>query len=698
MLKRHIRLNLTKRCLIGILCIFSLPCWAHKPSTAPNQTSLKNAALKQQDLDTLFKRTKKSFNSQRLLKGDNLTNALKGLNTLKKYQYPLVPYLESKYLQKTFSLDNQGAIDRFHAVYPETLSSYLLQLNWQYFLAKQQDWKAFVANLTAKKPLLTRHKALPTKLKCLEVRALASTGNSALAIDQALTLWLTPKSLPNSCDWVIQYLKSQSLLTQKRIFDRFKGSVNTKNYRLARYLKKSLTGNWRTSAKWYYRRMRSPSLLAKHPPPKQLHDAQMLLTNILNKLVWTHPEKAEALWIKYDKRFKFSLANRANWAKQAAIKYSISLKKEAQEWLNIALAHHRTDTELLNWRMRYALGTGNWPLVLTTFEQLPPQEKMSPAWRYWKARALAQTHIDPAAARAILIGLSAQRDFYGFLAAETLGIALPMNASSQGLTIVNPEKSHHVVFNIVNTWIRLGKPWRARKELWFLWDNFSLHQKKAAVHKSHQWGWHDYAIRGLADIQEWDILEYRFPNVFVQEFNKHSKHQGIEPYWPMAIARQESAFNPSAKSWVGATGLMQLMPRTAQSVAKKLGLKHKNWRLVDPKYNILLGTNYLSQMTRRFKGNSIYATAAYNAGPHRVEFWNKRMARNTDMDIWIEVIPIKETRDYVKRVLTYSAIYAHLNKQDNPKILGKWLPSIWKHMKKTHIPLTKPISPNANES
>jgi soluble lytic murein transglycosylase len=140
-----------------------------------------------------------------------------------------------------------------------------------------------------------------------------------------------------------------------------------------------------------------------------------------------------------------------------------------------------------------------------------------------------------------------------------------------------------------------------------------------------------------------------------------------EPALVHALIRQESVFNPAAISPVGARGLMQLMPGTAQQVAGQLGLKHSHARLIsDPEYNIKLGTSYLAEMIDRFNGSYVLAIASYNAGPGRTAEWLRKFgdprAEGVDVIDWIELIPIYETRNYVQRVLEATAIYrARLN-------------------------------------
>ena len=130
-----------------------------------------------------------------------------------------------------------------------------------------------------------------------------------------------------------------------------------------------------------------------------------------------------------------------------------------------------------------------------------------------------------------------------------------------------------------------------------------------------------------------------------------------------AIARQESEFNVGAVSPVGARGLLQLMPKTAQGVARRVGLKYNKRRLVtDGGYNATLGAQYLSEQISRFNNSYILTFIAYNAGPSRAEDWVKRYGNPKGRSIddvvdWVERIPFAETRSYVQRVMENYQVY-----------------------------------------
>ena len=126
-----------------------------------------------------------------------------------------------------------------------------------------------------------------------------------------------------------------------------------------------------------------------------------------------------------------------------------------------------------------------------------------------------------------------------------------------------------------------------------------------------------------------------------------------------ALARQESAFDASATSPAGAMGLMQVMPATAKGTARKYKIPYrKSSQLHDPETNIAIASHYYEELLKRYNGSRILASAAYNAGPSRVAQWLNKSDGKLPFDIWIEVIPYRETRAYVRNILMYSIIYS----------------------------------------
>ena len=178
-----------------------------------------------------------------------------------------------------------------------------------------------------------------------------------------------------------------------------------------------------------------------------------------------------------------------------------------------------------------------------------------------------------------------------------------------------------------------------------------------AAKLAHEWGWHGRAILTLAKTPYRDDLELRFPLAYRDEVLAQAEAKSLDPAWVFAIVRQESAFMPDARSHAGALGLMQIMPGTGRSIARSLNRKLRSkYQLLEADTSLLYGSTYLRTLLNRLNDHPVLATAAYNAGPHRVERWRPEEG-DVDADLWIEVVPFRETREYLRRVVTYTVIY-----------------------------------------
>jgi soluble lytic murein transglycosylase len=144
----------------------------------------------------------------------------------------------------------------------------------------------------------------------------------------------------------------------------------------------------------------------------------------------------------------------------------------------------------------------------------------------------------------------------------------------------------------------------------------------------------------------WDVF---YPLGWRSELNEAATRAALDPYLVAALVREESSFDPQARSRVGARGLMQLMPDTARQLAKGRSHPTADDMLVDPAANLALGSAYLGALMKEF-GDPRLAVAAYNAGPARVREWWKGRASD-DVEVWVELIPFDETRFFVRRVM-----------------------------------------------
>ena len=348
---------------------------------------------------------------------------------------------------------------------------------------------------------------------------------------------------------------------------------------------------------------------------------------------------------------------------------ALRLIREDNLTVNDALipAALRTNPDLIEASLIQLIKAGRFNALSTPLSQLPASAQGTLRWQYWQARAeLSSQDIGGReSARVSFERLASERDYYGHLAALWLGI--PGSLADQSTTIA-PEKLLDLAAAPTAQRIyelrALGETLEARREWFQLIKPFSNTELRIAAALASQWHWHDMAIATLAQAQAWDEVLERFPRPYAERFTEAARTQGVPVTLAMAVARRESGFWTEARSPVGAQGLMQLMPRTAQSVAKSIDLDSPtDLVLTQADTNIKLGTAYLGQLLQRFNDNRVLALAAYNAGPSRAKKW---YTNPQPIDAFIEGIPFAETRAYVKAVLLYAAIYAQLNGLPEP--------------------------------
>jgi soluble lytic murein transglycosylase len=261
--------------------------------------------------------------------------------------------------------------------------------------------------------------------------------------------------------------------------------------------------------------------------------------------------------------------------------------------------------------------------------------------------------------------ISTEREYYGFLAADKLG--KPYSFNNKPLVLQEAQAEPLKEIPAVR---RIGELYYHEEDNlahseWYkvLNDRPNDEQQLLAALAADQ-GWHRMAIDAASKAEAWDALDVRFPMPYQETFAHHAALQRVPPTELMAIARRESAFFPQARSPVGARGLMQIMPATGKQVASSLGRNHSTSALYEVENNVLLGSAYYRQLLDRFDGNRVFALTAYNAGPHRVQRWRHAGDESVPVEIWIETIPFRETRNYVQAVLSYNVVFQHLQGND----------------------------------
>lgn len=334
----------------------------------------------------------------------------------------------------------------------------------------------------------------------------------------------------------------------------------------------------------------------------------------------------------------------------------------AVDWYRLS-ANAPLSTPAYEWRTRTALLAGDWTMVRWSIEQMPAGLRSQPSWVYWHARALKQGG-DPAQAgeatqefQSIAQGFN----FYGQLAAEELGqkISVPPKTSVTDAEV--QQAGNTPGLDLAQRFYALNLRLEGNREWNWPLRTMSDRQLIATAEYARRIQLYDRTVNTADRTKSEHDFSLRYLSPFRDIVERDSQASGLDVEWAYGLIRQESRFIMSARSEVGASGLMQLMPGTAQLVAKKIGLGPiSRDQMNDINTNILLGTNYLSMIYNQFDGSAVLATAGYNAGPGRPRNWRQSLQRPVEGAIFAEAIPFQETRDYVKNVLSNTVYYAAL--------------------------------------
>jgi soluble lytic murein transglycosylase len=311
----------------------------------------------------------------------------------------------------------------------------------------------------------------------------------------------------------------------------------------------------------------------------------------------------------------------------------------------------------------------DWLALRKVIARMAPEQQADPTWVYWDAQALiALGRADEG--RAALRSIADRFSYYGRLAAEALQLpatALPRPPAPPAAQV--EELGQRPGLQRARKLFELGLREEATREWnWELrgMDDEGLH---AAAELARRYGVLDRMIASSERTKSFVDLEQRYPMPYADLMAATTAPLGVDPAWIYGLIRQESRFMEDVRSNSGAIGLMQLMPATARFVAHRIGYEpYRADRVADVKVNLRLGTEYLKLVFDDQDGQPLLASAAYNAGPSRVRRWRAALARNIDGAIFVETIPINETRDYVRRVLFNTVVYAGLLNRAAPSL------------------------------
>lgn len=601
--------------------------------------------------------------ADRLLDQKKVNAWLKRKATLK--QYPLYHYLILKEVRATHSNYSNSQVDQIISRVDVPLPSNFSRW-WLNRLLRHNDWDLIVKYFEGSKN---------TETQCAHALAMLRSRSSEEALPYVESLWLVGRSQPEQCDPLFERAIQVGLIDDELIWKRMLLTTRRNQLKMTKYLSGLLRSSeikrWGIHLNEVHRNPTSTirknlSTWVKSPYGRDLIKHGMVRKTRKNA------KNGAAFWRDLKNRHPDVISQLAETEREIAQILGWRRDKSSYKWL-AGLPESLQDNSILELMARNALATENWRGVLNAISLMPDKARNRPSWNYWRARAL-QNIGNQQEAKAILVSLADRRDFYGFLAADHVGLDYNLWQVGKSLDISSSRsliKTEPAMARI-REWLALRKPYNARRELTHLTSlrngdsEFWLH----AAQLFHTWGWNDGAIRSAYASGKHDQvnLSVTYPSPYLNNVRREAIRSSVPEHWIYGIMRQESLFVHDIRSGAGAVGLMQLLPSTARKVAKRNGLKQPGRKdLSNASLNIRLGVSYFRSLLDRTNENPVNSLIGYNAGPKRIKQW-KSAIRVSDPAMFVESIPFTETRNYIKKILVNFIVYEEIHNSEHARI------------------------------
>ena len=557
--------------------------------------------------------------------------------------YPLQSYIEYYRLYPRLASAPEGEVRSFLSKHEGTAIGDRLRNDWLLLIGRARDWRLFDEQYP--KFVLNDD----TQLKCYALSSKMAKGENVAKAAQDLLI--QPKAYGEACVDLIGRLQREKQFSEADVWKQIRLSVEF-----------GVAGTARRIAA--FTDVSEKQLLQAIDKPNAIIDqgasgskaARELLIIAIGRVARTDVERAAKALERIQSRLSGEeLA--AAWA-QLALPASLSLSKDAAAYWRKSWGAFLSQ-EGYQWRARAALREADWPMVTKAIESMPPDLQKDPAWVYWRGRALLAAGAAEDAHKYFQL-IAGQHNFYGILAMEELGLKVAPLPRPQ------PSKADEIAEASNNSGLR---------------NALKFFDMELRFEGNREWNWQlrkmnerqllaaaEYARRNevldrmvtTADRTKVELdLTQRYPTPYDDIMQTATRPIGLDKAWVYGLIRQESRFIRSARSQVGASGLMQIMPGTATYVARKIGMAGFTLSsLNDIKTNITLGTQYLNMVLSNLGGSQTLATAAYNAGPGRPRQWRSTLSKPVEGAIFAETIPFTETRTYVKNVMANTTWYA----------------------------------------
>lgn len=568
--------------------------------------------------------------------------------------YVLKPYLDFFEAKRRISSLSTSTAIKLREQWDETPIEQRFFRLWLATQAKRGRWSRYLEHYEP---------SGGAEAQCYYLRALYRDGQRKEALSKVPTLWTVGTSQPKPCDPLFKAWIDNGGVTDEIAWERLQLALEANSITLAKYLLRFFSDSVSGAARTYYDVHIRPSTIRNIDKFRDdLYGRQTIVHGLL-RYARRDPGKAAAMWQRYRTEYRFADYQRQYIEENLVIELSKFGNDVAPEL-------PRYSAEALEALADQSTRTGNYRDLVKWIRAMPVLYRDTPKWRYWYGKALIE--LGDAEGASVLKGLASERTYYGFLAALLMNLEPALNQEQLSIDPANAQALKALTsVRRMSELYAVGDLPNARREYLYLFDGLGEEFRRELVFYLVEMGWFDQAVVAANRAELHDFLGVRFPIPFIDTFRRHAFETSIPLPILFAISRQESVFDASAVSPKGARGVMQLMPKTARSTADKIREKQPDLdALMDPLINIRLGAHYLAELMIRYDANRAVAAAAYNAGPTRVDKWLRRFS-GIETVAWIEQIPLRETKSYVKNVLAGSYVYS--------QILGDPLPFLAAH-------------------
>jgi soluble lytic murein transglycosylase len=557
--------------------------------------------------------------------------------------YPIPSYIDYYRLYPRLGSAPEGEIRQYLERYDGTAIADRLRNDWLLWLGRARDWRVFDEQY----PRFVLND--DTQVKCYALMSRLAKGENVAK--PARELLQQPKFYGEACVDLIGKLAQEKKFSESDVWRQIRLSVEYGMTGIARRI-------------GHYTDVNDKQLAQAIDKPYAILDrganggrtTHELVLIALGRAARDNRDKAVRALEKLQSRLN-SEEMAIAWS-QVALQASLALQKDAANYW------HRTFDAPLSqdgyqWRVRIALREGDWSMVAKSIDVMPRELQKDPAWTYWRGRAHAALgRADEA--RPLYQQLAGQHHFYGLLSSEELLQPIVPPAKPSPLTSAElAEASANTGLQNALKFYELELRYEGNREWNWQLRKMNDRQLLAAGEFARKSEALDRMVASADRAKAELDLSHRYPTPHDDIMHGATSNVGIDKAWVYGLIRQESRFVKSARSSVGASGLMQIMPGTANYVAKKIGMTGFTLaNLNDTRTNITLGTQYLSMVLVTLGGSQTLATAAYNAGPSRPRQWRALLDKPVEGAIFAECIPFSETRGYVKNVLANATWYA----------------------------------------